>query len=259
MVLVVAVQFRVRSWRRLRVTWAAVHCVEEGREPNDAPKPPNQALSQWNDYRGGWMIFVAMPQRFRMNELIQLLAHDEWPKAGTAGRDVGWFDVAELELRSGMLWVGDPGFSWAELADGDGNRITLEPGRYAVRAFVMAFGDGNFIARLRVCSARTPEPTLGRGLAEAGTDSAVVGVCDAEEMLAAYRAKFGDDRNAGALFLENFDFERVGLLRVASKTGPALAYVQSGFGDGCGPVVELLDGQRRVGVELPFIEPGATA
>lgn len=193
-----------------------------------------------------------------MNELTQLLTDDEWPEEGTTGRDLGWFDVAELGLQSGTLWVGDPAFSWAELAGGDGSRITLEPGRYVVSAFVMAFGGGNFIARLRVCCAGTTEPTLGEELAAAGTDSAAVGVCDADEMLVAYRAKFGDDRNAGALFLENFDFKRAGLLRVASETGPALVYVQSGFGDGAGPVLELLDGQRRVGVELPFIETGTT-
>lgn len=145
-----------------------------------------------------------------------------------------------------------------EKEGGDGSRITLEPGRYVVSAFVMAFGGGNFIARLRVCCAGTTEPTLGEELAAAGTDSAAVGVCDADEMLVAYRAKFGDDRNAGALFLENFDFKRAGLLRVASETGPTLVYVQSGFGDGAGPVLELLDGQRRVGVELPFIETGTT-
>jgi hypothetical protein len=201
---------------------------------------------------------VVLPKRFTMNELTQLLADDEWPEEGTTGRDLGWFDLAELDLQSGTLWVGDPAFSWAELAGGDGIRITLEPGRYAVSAFVMAFGDGNFIARLRVCWAGTTKPTLGGELAEAGTDSAAVGVCDADQMLVAYRAEFDDDRTAGALFLETFDFQRAGLLRVASETGPALVYVQSGFGDGAGPVIELLDGQRRVGVELPFIETGTT-
>jgi hypothetical protein len=199
-----------------------------------------------------------MPQRSIMNELTQLLTDDEWPDEGTTGRDLGWFDVAQLDLKSGTLWVGDPAFSWAELAGGDGNRITLEPGRYLVSAFVMAFGGGNFIARLRVCCVGTSEPRLGGELAQAVTDSAAVGVCDAEQMLVAYRAEFGDDRNAGALFLENFDFQRAGLLRVAKETGPALVYVQSGFGDGGGPVLELLEDDRRVGVELPFIETGTT-
>jgi hypothetical protein len=194
-----------------------------------------------------------------LKEIAKLLEHDEWPKPGTAGRALGWFDVAELELHSGSLWVGDPGFSWAELAGGDGNRAALDPGRYAVRGFVTAFGGGNFVARLRVCAVDVGEPTLGRELAQAGTDSAAVGVCDAEEMLAAYRAKFGDNRNAGARFLEEFDFQRAGVLRVGDVSGPALVYVQSGFGDGVGPVIELLDGQRRVGVELPFIKPDATA
>lgn len=194
-----------------------------------------------------------------MNQLAELLEHDDWPMPGTASRDVGWFDVTELELPSGQLWVGDPGFSWAELDGGDGNRIALDPGRYAVRAFVMAFGEGNLVARLRVCAIGTDEPKLGAELTQAGTDSAAIGVCDAEAMLTSYRAKFGDDRNRGALFLEEFAFQRAGVLRVDDGVGPALVYVQSGFGDGGGSVLELLDGARRVGVELPFIEPGATA
>jgi hypothetical protein len=194
-----------------------------------------------------------------VKELAKLLEHDEWPQPGTAYRAVGWFDVAELQLSSGALWIGDPGFSWAELAGGDGNRVTLAPGGYVVRAFVTAFGDGNFVARLRVCAFGSLDPMLGRELAQAGTDCAAIGVCDAEEMLAAYRAQFGDDLNAGARFLEKFDFQRAGVLRLTGESGPALVYVQSGFGDGIGPVLELLDGVRRVGVELPFIEPGATA
>jgi hypothetical protein len=194
-----------------------------------------------------------------MNELSALLQRDQWPEPGTAGRDLGWFDVAELPLSSGVLWIGDPGFSWAELDAGDGLCIPLEPGRYAVRAFVMEFGEGAFVARLRVCAIDAPAPSLGDELAEAGTDSAAIGVCDAEEMLSAYRAVFGSDRNAGAQFLEDFDFHRAGVLRVEGESGPGLIYVQSGFGDGGGPVFELKDGERRVGVELPFIEPGAIA
>lgn len=194
-----------------------------------------------------------------MKQLEQLLSHDEWPAEGTPGRELGWFDIAELPLRSGTLWIGDPSFSWAELAAGDGNRITLEPGPYTVRAFVTAFGEANFVARLRICAVNAQEPSLGQELAQAGTDSAAIGICDAEAMLDAYRNKFGDDLNAGARFLEQFDFQRVGLLRIADESGPALAYVQSGFGDGSGPVRALQDGQRLVGIELEFIEPGATA
>jgi hypothetical protein len=194
-----------------------------------------------------------------LQEIAKLLEQDEWPEPGTAGRTVGWFDLADIELSSGSLWIGDPSFSWAELAGGDGIRIALDPGRYAVQAFVMAFGGGNFIARLKVCATQAGEPTPGKELAQAGTDSAAIGVCDAEQMLASFRGRFGEDLNAGALFLERFDFQRAGILRVDQAAGPLLVYVQSGFGDGVGPVLELVEGQRRIGVKLPFIEPGATA
>src|SRR6266536_5554890 len=80
--------------------------------------------------------WFVMPRRVLVKELAKLLEHDEWPQPGTADRAVGWFDVAELQLPSGALWIGDPGFSWAELAGGDGNRVTLAAGGYVVRAFV---------------------------------------------------------------------------------------------------------------------------
>jgi hypothetical protein len=37
-------------------------------EQGDAPKPPNQALSQWSDHRGGWVIASV---RRRENTAIQ--------------------------------------------------------------------------------------------------------------------------------------------------------------------------------------------
>lgn len=191
-----------------------------------------------------------------MNELAKLLEHAEWPEPGLTGQAVGWFDVAELPLPSGRLWVGDPGFSWAELADNDGLYIDLEPGQYRVQAFVLAFGTANLIARLRVCAIQSPALEHRAEIAEAGTDSASIGVCDAAAMLTAYEAKFAD-RNSGALFLEDYDFQRAGTLRI--DDGPPLVYVQSGFGDGAGPVFELLSGTRRLGVELEFIPEGATS
>jgi hypothetical protein len=191
-----------------------------------------------------------------MNELAKLLDQEDWPEPGITGQAVGWFDVAELPLPSGRMWVGDPGFSWAELADDEGLRVDLEPGNYRVQALVMAFGEANLIARLRVCAVHAQDFELGEELAEAGTDSASIGVCDAVAMLAAYQAKFAD-RNSGALFLEDYDFERAGTLRI--DDGPSLVYVQSGFGDGAGPVYELLANSRRVGVELEFIAEGATS
>jgi hypothetical protein len=58
-----AVQFRRRFWRRLDATPAAGQRAQGGSEPNDAPKPPNQAFSQWKDHPGGWVIVSV---RYRM-------------------------------------------------------------------------------------------------------------------------------------------------------------------------------------------------
>jgi hypothetical protein len=50
------------QWQRHRERHS-VMAAPAGRwldEPNDAPKPPNQAFSRWNDHRGGWVILVVM-------------------------------------------------------------------------------------------------------------------------------------------------------------------------------------------------------
>lgn len=194
-----------------------------------------------------------------MNELAQLLSDDEWPRPGTPSRDVGWYEIAPLSLRSGELWVGDPEFSWAELNEGEGITVALEPGDYIDRAYVVAFGNGNFVSRLRICRNNVHEPVRGAELAQAGTDSASIGVCDAGEVLAAFRSRFKDDINAAARFLEDFDYARVGLLHPRGNAGAAVIYLKGGLGDGGGPFYELLDGDRRVGIELPFIPSGTTA
>lgn len=195
-----------------------------------------------------------------MDEIARLLAADEWPARGTPGRDLGWYHVATLPLPSGELGVGDPEFSWAELRGGAGVRAALEPGAYDVSAFVVAFGNGNFVARLRVAkSGMQRRPTRGAALARAGTDSAAIGVCDAREALAAFTSRFGGDANAAAAFLEEVDYQRVGVIDPAGNGAALIVYVNSGFGDGVGPVYELLDEGRRVGVEFEFIESGATA
>jgi hypothetical protein len=57
-VLATDVQFGVRFGPRLAATPAAGQRAQGGSEPNDAPKPPNQAFSQWKDHRGGWVIVI---------------------------------------------------------------------------------------------------------------------------------------------------------------------------------------------------------
>ena len=190
-----------------------------------------------------------------MHELAKLLARDGFPPSGATGRNLGWYDVATLSLVSGELWIGDPGFSAAELHGDDGLRVALEPGTYSVRACVVDFGTGNFVARLRVCSLDLSDLAPGEEIGEAGTDSAAIGVCDARELLAAFRSRFGDDMNmnAAAQFLEDFDYQRCGVLQPDENVEASLVYVHSGFGDGGGPVYELVADGRRVGVEVPFI------
>jgi hypothetical protein len=193
-----------------------------------------------------------------MEKLSSLLKNTRLPGPGKAGEAVGWFPMTTLDLSSGKLWAGDPGFSWAELRGGDGFRVSLEPGAYAVSAFVMAFGKWNAVARLRVCRKGVKDPKVGASLADVGTDSGVIGVGDARAVWRAFEAKYGDDEAKPALFLERFNFRRVGLLQPNGPRDAAIVYVNSGFGDGSGPVLALREGRKRVGVEFVFVEGDAT-
>jgi hypothetical protein len=193
-----------------------------------------------------------------MEKISALLKNTRFPGRGKAGEVVGWVPITTLDLSSGKLWGGDPGFSWAELRRNDGLRVSLEPGVYDVSAFVMAFGKWHVVARLRVCRKGVKEPKLGAAVGETGTDSGAIGVGDAKAVWNAFEAKFGDDEDKPVMFLEQFNFRRVGLLHPNGSSDAGIVYVNCGFGDGSGPVLGLRDGRKRVGVEFVFVEPDAT-
>lgn len=194
-----------------------------------------------------------------MDELLKLLQHDELPAPDLPGTHVGWFPITSLALSSGELWAGDPEFSWAELTERVGFRITLPAGEYDVLAFLMAYGPWHGVARLRVCQHGIAEPAIGDEVGQAGTDSALMGVCDAHAVMSAFQAKFGSDGDAAPLDLANHNFGRVGVLQPNGPNDAGIVYVNCGFGDGQGPIYALRNGEDRVGVEFVFIESGSAS
>lgn len=174
------------------------------------------------------------------------------PKRGTVAVAVGWCRLGDLLLDSGELWIGDPQMSWAESREHGGCIVRLRAGRYRVSFGLVTFGQGLFTSRLRVCQQGIRQVTVGKELGQVGTDSAQIGVCDIRAIKRAYEIAFPDYDEAFAYFDKNLK-PRAGILRPNGQRGACLPFVESGFGDGMGPVVELRSGAKRVGVDAEFI------
>jgi hypothetical protein len=98
--------------------------------------------------------------------------------------------------------------------------------------------------------AEAASASTGREIGTAGTDSALIAVCDLKRIDAAIDG--GDDEFQE--MIEAFRFARFGALKFEMSGGIESVYANSGFGDGAGPVYELLDpDNRRVGIELDFV------
>ena len=230
-----------RSWRWSMVT------LERCEAP---PAPPAHRQS---------------PKRFPEPRTPELLALREQlknatpPDDETVGTPLGWFPLATLTVTSGFIWTGDPTFVAAmtielveEHLDEESGFIGLPTGDYRVDVQLVAFGESRWIARLRICRDGVDSPTLAGTITEAGTDSALIGVCDPRAMAACFAARFKSHDDA-VLFVERYPFHRCGVCLPNGSKGAPLIYVQSGFGDGSGPVIELVHAGVRAGIELPFM------
>jgi hypothetical protein len=96
--------------------------------------------------------------------------------------------------------------------------------------------------------------TLGKEVGEAGTDSALIAVCD----IHALDAVIGDQAEAFQQLIESAIQSDCGLVEVRLNGVCMMPYVPSGFGDGTGPVFELRSKRKVVGMELEFIAPDFT-
>ena len=169
------------------------------------------------------------------------------PRHLGAGREAEWIPVAELEVVSGSLWAGDPLCMNVE----DGCLVKLPAGTYVLAAQGMDFEGFRIVGRVRVYpkALRADRLQAGRAIGEAGTDSAAITVCDLRALLPVI---------AGQEYPFQRELEKqlrgqCGLLTNKIVPGVALPFVQSGFGDGTGPVLALTAAGKRVGIELSFL------
>lgn len=170
----------------------------------------------------------------------------------------GWCRLCELTLDSGELWIGDPQMSWAESRGHCGCIVRLPAGKYRVSVALVTFGQGFFTSRLRVCQKGIRKATVGKEIGQAGTDSAQIGVCDIRAIKRAYEIAFPDSDDGVFEFFDEYLNPRAGILQPIGLRGARLPFVNSGLGDGMGPVLELRSGPKRIGVDAEFIPLGYT-
>jgi len=178
---------------------------------------------------------------------------------GSVGVESDWLAFCTIKVPNGAVWAGDAGFSWTEATEGEGCVVDVPAGTYRVEAKGMDFGGVKLVSRLRACLNRVKSPLLGEEIDTAGTDSAQIGVCDPWALKAAFEAVCGDDEDKALDLLKRQLHSAYGIIRPDPDGEGTVAFVPSGFGDGSGPVFELLSrSKRRVGIELEFIAAGQT-
>lgn len=173
---------------------------------------------------------------------------DYLTKRGTVPKGGGaqWLPLCTLDVTTGALWAGDP-----HLANADDGHVTkVPPGRYVVEGMARAQGRDRVVSRLRVRLASEKNPTVGKELGDAGTDSAMIGVCD----IKAFDKACG--RDAGEAVQEAIEAQTgagCGVIRLRKFPGTVMPFVPTGS-DGGGPVLALMSGRKRVGIELSFVD-----
>lgn len=188
-----------------------------------------------------------------LRDFLNASSSDE-PDPGTIGNETDWFKVGTLPIPTGHLWMGDPQMSWAEASSEDGCVVIVPSGIYRVEAKGIDFNGSRFVSRIRVLLDGVGEVTLGDECGEAGTDSGQIGVADQQALKSAFEARFGDDVDAALECLEDAFHSEVGVFVPEPGSETSLVYVPSGFGDGGGPVFQLLSGEKCVGIEHAFID-----
>lgn len=180
------------------------------------------------------------------------------PAEGAVGVETDWLSVARLRVVSGRIWIGDPQFAWAEANDA-GCGIEMPAGNYLVEAKGIAFGRPRFlrglrfVSRVRVRQEGAQPLRIGDVVGEAGTDSGQIGIADPVELKSSFDAVCGDDVDRALDMLEKGIRRQIGVFRPARGRDGCVVYLPSGFGDGGGPVVRLLNDHACVGLEHEFI------
>jgi hypothetical protein len=167
------------------------------------------------------------------------------------GQTTQWLPFCALQVKTGVLWAGDPHVANAE----DGCVVKVPRGKYVVEGIGLTLGHHRIVSRLRVHLATAMNPNLGKEVGEAGTDSAMIGVCDIKAFNAAF-AEDGDDAVQEAIAAHTD--KGFGIVQVKRRPGAIMPFVPTGS-DGSGPVFALMASGKRVGFQLAFIEPESAA
>ena len=184
------------------------------------------------------------------------------PAEDAVGVETDWLAVARLRVKSGAIWIGDPQFAWAEANEDSGCVVAVAAGDYAVEAKGIAFGRAQFlrasrfVSRVRVRKQGVAQPTTGDVVGEAGTDSGQIGIADPAALKSSFDAACGNDVDRALDMLKKGISSRIGVFDPKRGSDGRLVYLPSGFGDGGGPVVRLLDARECIGLEHEFIPAG---
>ena len=166
---------------------------------------------------------------------------------GKEAKTEDWLEFCTLDVKSGSLWAGDPHLANSE----DGCVVEVPPGKYVVEGIGMPLMGGRVVSRLRVRLQSEDHPELGEEVGEAGTDSALIGVCDIEAFDEACGEDAGDEVQEA---IESQTGDGYGIIKLEKFPGAVMAFVPTGS-DGGGPVFELLSASGKcVGMELPFTD-----
>lgn len=172
-------------------------------------------------------------------------------EATEQGTTTEWMDFCHLDLQGPEFLIADASFLPSEE---DGLLVKAPQGRYLLQVKAMEYGDDTRPSRLRAALLGTT-PHLGAKLGETWTDTATTGICD----LRRFSAAWGEDDESSLAKVEEAisAAENFGIVTIGAAAGAVAPFLQSGFGDGTFPVYELVEGDRRVGFEIEFIEDGA--
>ncbi len=176
------------------------------------------------------------------------------PKTGQLGKHSDWLLLHKLKLEGGALqFVATMQLGLRGKNEHECVEIPAKPGTYVVQCRAARFGNDTRISALRAF----PEGMLtkrGEKLKEIPVDCGGIAVVNIDVVHASMNEN--EERT------EWFDdvIYHSGTVEVAKwkPTKTDIPHVDSGFGDGCYPVFELLSGRKAVGLEFVFIEEDAT-
>lgn len=162
------------------------------------------------------------------------------------GVPTDWAMVGSLMVTSGRVYVADSGQFPDEVVE-----VVVTSGAHAVELRYLTFGDDRRVAGLRV--RQSPgDFKHGESLGAVNVDLGSILVCDEVLNVSAYQQRYADEKTRQRE-LENPYDSPLGFFRLPTTPSTAAFGCDTGFGDGCYEIMELLSGGVRTGFEIVFI------